>query len=88
MSITINRVINCEINLILTWFENCVISSATGKTIFAITDVKLYVPIVTLSIQDNAKLLEQLRSNFKRTVNWNKYQSKISREKQTFCFNV
>ena len=74
MSITINRVINCVINLILTWFESCVISSATGKTKFAITDIKLYVPVVTLSTQDNAKLLEQLRSNFKGTVNWNKYQ--------------
>ena len=73
LSIIINCVINCVINLILTWFEICVISSATGKTKFAITDIKLYLPIVTLSTQDNAKLLEQLRSNFKGTVNWNKY---------------
>ena len=41
--------INCEINLTLTWSENCVISSTTGKTKFAITDTKLYVPIATLS---------------------------------------
>ena len=41
--------INCESNLILTWSQNCVISSATGKTKFAITDTKLYVPTVTLS---------------------------------------
>ena len=54
--------INCEINLILTWSENCVIS-ATGKTKFAVTNSK-HVPIVTLSIWDNAKLLEQLRSGF------------------------
>ena len=39
--------INCEINLILTWSENCVISSGIGKTKFAITDTKHYVPIVT-----------------------------------------
>ena len=52
--------INCEINLILTWSEDCVISSATGATKFKITDTKLYVPIVTLSAQDNTKLLQQL----------------------------
>ena len=43
---------------------------------FSITDAKLYVPVVNLSTQDNAKLLEQLKSSFKRTINWNKYQSK------------
>ena len=36
---------------------------------------KFYVPVVTLSTQDNAKLLEQLKSGFKRAINWNKYQS-------------
>ena len=54
--------INSEINLILTWSEDCVISSATGETKFKITDTKLYViklfPVVTLSIQDKAKLLQ------------------------------
>ena len=48
---------------------------------FSINDTKLYVPVVTLSTQDNAKLLEQLKSGFKRTINWNKYQSKISTER-------
>ena len=61
--------INHEINLILTWSENCAISSATRKITFATTDTKLYVPIVTLSTQDNAKLLEHLKSSFKRTIN-------------------
>ena len=55
--------INCEINLILTWSENCVISSATGATKFAITDKKLYVPIATLST--HIKLLKQLELGFK-----------------------
>ena len=50
--------INCEVNLILTWSENGVISSATRITKFKITDTKLYVPVVTLSTQDNAKLLQ------------------------------
>ena len=43
---------------------------------FSITDTKLYVPVVTLPSQDNAKQLEQLKSGFKRTINWNKYQLK------------
>ena len=67
--------INCKVNLILTWSSTCVISSATGETKFKITDTKLYVSAVTLSTQDNAKLLQQLKSGFKRTINWNKYQS-------------
>ena len=50
--------INCEIKLILTRSENCVISSVNRKTKFKITDTKLYVPVVTLSTQDNAKLVE------------------------------
>ena len=65
--------INCELNLILIWSEDCVNSSATGETKLKITDIKLYVPVVTLSTQDNAKLLQQLKSGFKRTINWNKY---------------
>ena len=67
--------INCEVNLILTWWPTCVIPSTTGKTKFRITEAKLYVPVVTLSTEDNAKLLQQLKSGFKRTNNWNKHQS-------------
>ena len=74
--------INCEINLILTRSQDCVISSATAATKFKITDTKLYVPVVTLSTQDNAKLLQQLKSSFKRTCNWNKYQRRVSLERQ------
>ena len=48
------------------------------KSTFAITDTKLYLPVVTLSTQDNAKLLQQLKSGFKRTINWNKYQPKTA----------
>ena len=67
--------INCKVSLILTWSSTCVITNSTGAGKFAITDTKLYVPVVTLSTQDNAKLLQQLKSGFKRTINWNKYQS-------------
>ena len=71
--------INYEINLLLTWSASCVIVStdvANQNATFAITDTKLYVPVVTLSQQDNAKLLEQLQPGFKRVINWNKYLSK------------
>ena len=56
--------INCEVNLILTF------------STFAITDTKLYVPVETLSTQENTKFLQQLKSGFKRVINWNKYLSK------------
>ena len=46
--------INCEVNLILTWSPNCVITDSNGAGTFAITDTKLYVPVVTLSAQDNS----------------------------------
>ena len=68
---------NCEVNFILTWSRDCVISSATGEIKFKITETKLYILVVTLSIQDNAKLLQELKSVFKRTINWNKYESNI-----------
>ena len=80
--------INCEINLILTWYEDCVIFSATGATNFETTDTKLYVPVVTLSAQDKEKLLEQLKSGFERTINWNKYQPKVSPERRNQYLDV
>ena len=67
--------INCEVNLILTWSSACVITNFRGAGRFEITDTRLYVPVITLSAQDNAKLLQQLKFGFKRAVNWNKYQS-------------
>ena len=79
--------IYCEVNLILTWSKDCVITNSTGAGKFAITDTKLYVPVVTLSTQDNAKLLQQLKSGFKRTINWNKYQSSIKTYAQNRYLN-
>ena len=72
--------INCESNLILTWSDKCVLSNDEKATTFAITDTKLYVPVVTLSTQNNAELLEQLKYGFKRTINWTNYQPKVSPE--------
>ena len=53
--------IDCKIDLILTWSKNCVIPSATAETKFAITNTKRYVITVTLSTEDNEKLLEKLK---------------------------
>ena len=64
--------INCEVNLILKWSSTCVITNSTSAGKFEITDTKLYVPVVTLSTKENAKLLQQLKSGFKRVINWNK----------------
>ena len=71
--------INCEVNLILTWSSTCVLIATNilnQNATFAITDTKLYVPVVTLSTQENTKFLQQLKSGFKRVINWNKYLSK------------
>ena len=71
--------INCEIELILTWSRNCVIIYTDVNDqvpTFAIIETNLYVPVVTLSTQDNLKLLLQLNNDFKRTITWNKYLAK------------
>ena len=68
--------INCEVNLILTWSSTCFITDSNGAGTFAITDTKLCVPVVTLSTQENTKFLQQLKSGFKKVINWNKYSSK------------
>ena len=88
--------INCEVELILTWSKNCVlINKLTAdadygadpivyeidnpeNAIFQITDTKLYVPVVTLSKENNIKLLEQLKTGLKKTIKWNKYRSQTS----------
>ena len=76
--------INCKVELSLKWIENCVLTSAaigananaTGadSATFKITDAKLYVPIVTLSAEDNVKLSKLLSDGFKRSIYWNKYK--------------
>ena len=82
--------INCEIELILTWSQNCALADMTARAAgnnndppaigaptgleFQITDTKLHIPVVTLSKENDKKILEQLKSGFKRTVKWNKYR--------------
>ena len=70
--------INCEMNLILTWSNRWfIIDNPIDNQVptFPIIYTKHYVPVVTLSIQDNTKLLQQLKLDFKRTINWNKNMS-------------
>ena len=68
--------INCKVELSLNWIENCVLTTSANanKAIFKITDAKLYVPVITLSIEENAKLTKLLSEGFKKLVYWNKYK--------------
>ena len=65
--------INCKVELSLKWYERCLLTAATTAT-FKITDAKLYVPIVTLSSEDNVKLSKLLSEGFKRSIYWNEYK--------------
>ena len=97
--------INCEVELILTWFKNCVLINKSTRdadynadpiiyeidipenAIFQITDTKLYVPVVTLSKENDIKLLEQLKTRFKKTIKWNKYRSQMTIQPQNNNLN-
>ena len=88
--------INCEVELIFTWFKNCVLIDKSTReanyganpvvyeidnpenATFKITDVKLFVLVVTLSKENDIKLLEKLKTGFKRTIKWNKYRSQMT----------
>ena len=58
----------------MSWDPNCVLFNLVGASTFTVTDARLYVSIVTLSIEDNAKLSKLLSEGFKRPVYWNKYK--------------
>ena len=66
--------INCKIEFSLGWYKECILSNAGTAATFKITDAKLYVPIVTLKTEDNAKLSKLLSEGFKRPIYWNKYK--------------
>ena len=85
--------VNCEVSLTLSWSETCVITSIEKRILvagqpnrgdsptnakFKTKDCKLYVPVVTLSAENDNKLLEQLKTGFKRTIKWIKYRSEMS----------
>ena len=65
--------INGKVELALTWIEKCMLTVANAAT-FKITDAKLYVPIVTLSAENNVKLSKLLSDGFSRFIYWNKYK--------------
>ena len=88
--------INCEVELMLTWSRNCVLIDKSTReanydadpnvyeidnpedATFKITDIKLFVPVVTMSKENDIKLVEQLKTGFKRTIKWNKYRPKMT----------
>ena len=85
--------INCEVELILTWSKNCVLGDAAPanhpprELNFTITNTKLYLLVVTLSKENDIKLLQQLKSGFKRTIKWNKYRSQMTIQSQNNNLN-
>ena len=97
--------INCEVELMLTWSRNCVLIDKSTReanydadpnvyeidnpedATFKITDIKLFVPVVTMSKENDIKLVEQLKTGFKRTIKWNKYRPQISIQPQNNNLN-
>ena len=68
--------INCKIKLNLTWKKECVLSTNIGNAVFIINDTKMYVPVVTLSKEDNKDFIEQHNKRFQRSIYWNEYKTK------------
>ena len=96
--------ITCEVSLELKWNKNCVITSLKNRIVNAgppvirgnvptsarlsITDCKLYIPVVTLSKDDEIKLLTNLKSRFTREIEWDKYRSQMSTEAANNSLNI
>ena len=72
--------INCKVKLNLTWKKECVLSTDAGDAVFIINDTKLYVPVVTLSKEDNKDFIEQQNKGFQRSIYWNEYKTKEQNE--------
>ena len=68
--------INCKIKLNLTWKKECVLSTDAGNAVFIINDTKMYVPVVTLSKEDNKDFIEQQNKGLQRSIYWNEYKTK------------
>ena len=66
--------INYKVEFSLNWYENCILSNTGNNETFTITDIKLYLPIVTLKTEDNTKLSKLLSEGFKRSIYWNEYK--------------
>ena len=72
--------INCKIKLNLTWKKECVLSNQAGAAVFIINDTKMYVPVVTLSKEDNKDFIEQQNKGFQRSIYRNEYKTKEQTE--------
>ena len=68
--------VNCKIKLNLTWKKECVLSNQDGNAVFIINDTKMYVPVVTLSKEDNKDFIEQQNKGFQRSIYWKEYKAK------------
>ena len=68
--------INCKIKLNLSWKKECVLSNQDGAAVFIINDTKMYVPVVTLSKEDNKDFIEQQNEGVQRSIYWNEYKTK------------
>ena len=68
--------INCKSKLNLTWKRKCVLSTGAGEAVFIINDTRLYVPVVTLSKEDNKDFIEQQNKGFQKSIYWNEYKTK------------
>ena len=75
--------INCKIKLNLTWKKECVLSTLDddagnpeNNAVFIINDTKMYIPVVTLSKEDNKDFIEQQKKGFQKSIYWNEYKTK------------
>ena len=72
----VRNAFNCKIKLNLTWKKECVLPNQDGAAVFIINDTKLYVPVVTLSKEDNKDFIKQQNMEFQRSIYWNEYKTK------------
>ena len=81
--------INCKIQLNLTWKKECVLSTGADEAVFIINDTKLYVSVVILSKEDNKDFIEQQNKGFQRSIYWNEYKTKELTEMQMLmCLSI
>ena len=80
--------INWKIKLNLTWKKERVLATGANEAVFIINDTKLYVPVVTLSKEDNKDFIEQKNKRFQRSIYWNEYKTKeINEDADVNVFN-
>ena len=80
--------LNCKIKLNLTWKKECVLSNQDGAAVFIINDTKMYIPVVTLSKEDNKDFIEQQNKGFQRSIYWNEYETKEMKMLMLTCLNI